>query len=146
MTGLGTRIKIGAVIMCMTLGNALSGLSASAQYDTYLQRQQDLITLSGIFGQLHHIRRTCEPRREANIWRQRMQTMVELEEPARQTHIDMFNAFNAGFRAMEARYRECTREAQATGKDLAYSGRVLIDRLTANLESDENLETSGDPL
>lgn len=104
------------------------------QYDQYLQRQQDLVSLANIFGQLHHIRRTCNPRREANIWRERMQNLIELEEPDNDTHLNMVNAFNEGFRASRSSHPQCTRDAQDAGKDLAFKGNEIVQRLSAPLQ------------
>ena len=154
--GPATRLKLNNILTIL-LGIALNMMpgigipfqgmphaAAAVQYETYAQRQRDLVALSGVFGQLHHIRRTCDPQREANIWRQRMQTMIELEEPGRQTHLDMVNAFNGGYQEIRSRFPECTREAQEKGKDLAYAGSMLVQRLTADLDVD--LTASGDPL
>lgn len=119
----------------LTLSAALAPAHAW-QYDQYLQRQQDLTTLSGIFGELHHIRRTCNPRREANIWRERMQNMVELEEPGSDTHLNMVNAFNEGFQSARSRYPDCSRATQDAGKAIAGRGETIVQRLAAPLQGD----------
>ncbi|MEL6790897.1 MAG: TIGR02301 family protein [Pseudomonadota bacterium] len=104
------------------------------QYEAYVQRQQDLIALAGIFGQLHYLRRTCNPKREANIWRERMQTLIELEQPDRDTHFQMVTRFNEGFDAMGQEFPTCTREAQRRSKDLAFEGNAIVQRLTDGIQ------------
>ncbi len=108
--------------------------SIALQYDQYVERQQNLVALAGVFGELHHIRRTCEPRLEANIWRRRMQTLVELEEPSNQVHVDMVNAFNKGFQTARTRFPQCSQSAQEIGKDRAFRGKEIVKRLTTPLQ------------
>ena len=49
-------------------------------YDDYQRRFADLLALSSVFGELHHIRRTCLPRYEADTWRERMKQLIDLEK------------------------------------------------------------------
>ena len=55
-----------------------AGPAIAQTAEDYRRRQADLNALSVVFGELHHIRRHCEPRREADLWRNRMKRMVEL--------------------------------------------------------------------
>lgn len=128
-------LLLGLIVGALTL-NEPAARSALVQYEAYVQRQQDLISLSGIFGQLHHLRRTCAPKRETNIWRERMQTLIELEEPDRDTHFQMVTRFNEGFDATAQQYPTCSREAQRRSKDLAFEGNAIVQRLTATFRSD----------
>jgi len=109
---------------------------AHTQYEDYVERKKNLIELAGIFGHLHHIRRTCEPRREANIWRERMQNMIELEEPDSDTHLKMVNSFNENFRNSRNRFPSCNRQARDSAKNFANEGYILIEKLTSPLEDD----------
>jgi len=124
-------------LIAMILGAVLTAIPAYAQYDDYLIRKQNLIELSGIFGELHHIRRMCEPGSEANAWRQRMQTMIELEAPDNDTHLKMVESFNLAFRRGKDAYLSCTKQAQRRAKDLAWRGAGLVDSLTLALEQED---------
>lgn len=117
----------------------LAGITPAAnalQYDEYLQRKSNLIALSGVFGALHHIRRTCNPRQESTIWRERMGTMIELEEPDSDTHLEMVNAFNDRFRETRTEFSTCTPQAQERGKDLSFEGAALVQALETPLLGD----------
>lgn len=105
-------------------------LPAAAQSS---QRAADLKSLSRIFGELHHIRRTCEPEREADAWRNRMRRLVELEEPPAELRASMVEAFNGGFREMEAQFPYCDRDARDRAAAAAQQGESITQRLVAPL-------------
>lgn len=96
-------------------------------------RGGDLQTLSRIFGELHHIRRTCEPEREADAWRNRMRRLVELEQPSAELRSRMVEAFNGGFRAAQERFPYCDRDARNAAAAAAASAEDVTQRLMAPL-------------
>lgn len=106
---------------------------AAAQKIDYEQRARDLERLSGAFGELHHIRRLCEPRREAEVWRNRMRRLVELEQPTATLRDRMVAAFNSGFRNAEARYPYCDGEARDHAAAVAVDADEAVQRLAAPL-------------
>ncbi len=110
-------------------------IAAPAAAQDPAQRADDLETLSHTFGGLHHIRRMCEPRDEAEIWRSRMRRLVELEQPQPAVRDRMVAAFNAAFRAAEARFPSCDREARDYAAALAAEGDAAVARLSAPLYS-----------
>lgn len=97
------------------------------------QRAGDLKSLSRIFGELHHIRRTCEPEREGDVWRNRMRRLVELEEPGAELRAAMVEAFNDGFRATEAQFPYCDRDARDHAAAAAQQGEEITQRLVGPL-------------
>lgn len=118
---------------------AFAGFSAAAAQDleTYRQRQADLETLAGLFGELHHLRRTCDPRFEANTWRERMKKLIELEEPQDAEQQALVQAFNTGYRDAQRRYPRCDRRARDYAASRAAQGEPVIARLTAPLHAKE---------
>ena len=118
--------------------------SAAQEPGDYRVRQQNLTKLSGIFGELHHIRRICEPRNEADIWRNRMKKLVELEEPSDTHHVRLVEAFNNGYKSAQRQYNFCNRDAEDYAASRASEGDVIVNQLTAPLyqslsESDASL-------
>lgn len=99
----------------------------------YNLRQQNLRQLSEVFGELHHIRRLCEPRREANVWRERMKRLVNLEDPEATQRNAMVEAFNTGYRNAQRQYIRCDRPAENRAAERAARGDSLISALTAPL-------------
>ncbi|MAW80633.1 MAG: TIGR02301 family protein [Parvularcula sp.] len=121
----------------------LGGISAATAQDleTYRQRQADLETLAGLFGELHHLRRTCDPRFEADTWRDRMKKLIELEEPQETEQQALVQAFNTGYRDAQRRYPRCDRRARDYAASRAAQGEPVIARLTAPLHAEEEEET-----
>ncbi|MBL4618786.1 MAG: hypothetical protein JKX88_01650, partial [Marinicaulis sp.] len=59
--------------LCL-IGSAVVGVPSFAfstayaqNFDDYQIRKTDLVLLSAIFGELHHIRRHCNPRQEGDV-------------------------------------------------------------------------------
>lgn len=122
-----------AVFAALVLA-ALPPAGAGAQdFEAYQQRQRDLASLAGLFGELHHIRRTCDPRYEADVWRDRMKQLLELEEPQEGEREALVGAFNQGYRTAQSRFPACTREARDYAAARAAAGETIVARLTAPL-------------
>jgi uncharacterized protein (TIGR02301 family) len=111
----------------------LAATPAVAQKVDYVQRGNDLVVLSRVFGELHHVRRMCEPRREAEVWRNRMRRLVELEQPQAALRDRMVEAFNKGFRDAAARFEFCDGEARDYAAASAAEADDILSRLMAPL-------------
>lgn len=107
---------------------AFAAAPAFAQGVDYRQRAEDLTGISRIFGELHHIRRSCE-RSEADAWRNRMQKLIDLEMPQAELREQMVIAFNDGFRNGERRYPYCDRDARNRAASVAAEGDRIATRL-----------------
>lgn len=112
---------------------ALASSALAADKIDYEQRGRDLELLAGAFGELHHIRRLCEPRREAEIWRDRMRRLVELEQPQPTLRDRMVQAFNSGFHNAESQYPYCDRDARDHAAAVAVSADEAVQRLAQPL-------------
>jgi len=118
-----------AVLVSASVLLASSAAPAAAQRVDYVQRANDLEALSRAFGELHLIRRMCEPRREAEIWRNRMRQLVELEQPQPALRDRMVAAFNAGFRDAERRFDYCDDDARDFAAASAAEADAVVNRL-----------------
>jgi uncharacterized protein (TIGR02301 family) len=107
-------------------------------------RQRGLVSLSQIFGELHHIRRTCDPDREADAWRNRMKRLIDLEEPSFEVREQMVAAFNDGYVSAQARFPYCDGDAEGYAASRAYAGEALVSNLTAPLYAAERGEDADD--
>jgi uncharacterized protein (TIGR02301 family) len=122
--------KEGSMLKRLVLIIALvAATPAAAQRIDYVQRAQDLETLSEAFGVLHHVRRLCEPRRESEVWRNRMRNLVELEQPQPGLRDRMVEAFNSGFREAEQRFEYCDEDARDYAAAVAANADAVINRL-----------------
>ena len=102
----------------------------------YGRRQGDLKALSAVFGELHHLRRMCEPSRETDLWRERMKQMVSLEQPTAGLRREMVAAFNGGYTAAQQRFDRCSRAARDYAAMRARDGRALSATLSGGLVED----------
>lgn len=87
--------------------------------------------LSRVMGELHAIRFVCEGP-GAQVWRERMAELLELEAPVRGPYRERLIAeFNGGFADRQrARPRlSCGAETQRIERRLAEEGEQLADRL-----------------
>ncbi|MEM9014766.1 MAG: TIGR02301 family protein [Pseudomonadota bacterium] len=117
----------------IVLATALFAAAVPAAAEDYQVRVNDLVTISSVFGELHHIRRTCAPQREGQIWRDRMRKLIDLEVPQSAVRERMVAAFNTGYRGAQDRYRYCDREARDYAAARAAAGDTVINRLMAPL-------------
>lgn len=124
------------------LAAVIFAMPASADLADYQRRINDLVALSNIFGELHHIRRTCEPRLEADAWRDRMKKLIDLEEPQNDARERMVKAFNAGYASAQKRFPYCDGAARDYAATRAAEGDVIVERLTAPLY--EEMRESGE--
>ena len=124
-----------AFLATLTLAGA--ALAQSHTANEYQQRQDDLVELASVFGELHHIRRICEPRLESDIWRDRMKQLVDLEQPGFDAREEMVKRFNDGYRNAGDHFPSCTRRARDHAAARAVFARRLVGRLSAPLRIEE---------
>ncbi len=125
---------------------AAGGAAAQSQSaEDYRQRQQDLVELASVFGELHHIRRMCEPRFEGDVWRDRMKKLVDLEQPQFEAREEMVKRFNAGYRNAGNHFGRCDRRARDHAAARALYAQRLVRRLAEPLEAiaESEAETGG---
>ncbi len=121
------------LIAILILATPVSTQEVAAQESEWRDRQTALSGLAQIYGELHHIRRMCEPRDEADVWRDSMKKLIELEEPSFDVREAMVKAFNAGYSAAQNRYSYCDRQAEDFAAARAAQGDAYIRSLTAPL-------------
>lgn len=132
-----------AILAAILAASALPAPALAQTAADFRQRQNDLVELASVFGELHHIRRLCEPRREGDVWRERMKRLVELEQPAFEAREEMVKRFNAGYQNAGGHFRHCDRRARDHAAGRASFAQTLVDRLSAPLEEEEAANISG---
>jgi uncharacterized protein (TIGR02301 family) len=123
-------------IRVLALCSLLLATPAVAQED-FEARGSNLIGLSRIFGELHHIRRMCDPDREGDVWRNRMKRLIDLEQPSFDLRELMVGAFNDGYTAAQDRFSYCDNDSEDYAAARASVGEALVSSLTAPLYSAE---------
>lgn len=133
------RTAIAALFAIVSTASVFCANVGAQDLDRYLERQRDLAALSGLFGEMHHLRRTCEPRLEADVWRERMKKLIALEEPQTNEREELVAKFNEGFRNVQRRFPSCDRRARDYAAAQAAQGDEIVRRLRTQL-----LETKDD--
>lgn len=112
---------------------AFAALSPAAAQDDEDARRGPLTNLSAIFGELHHIRRDCDPEREGDFWRNQMKRLIDLEQPSFEARDAMVSAFNQGYITAQARFPYCDNDAEDYAAARAAIGEALVANLAAPL-------------
>lgn len=137
------RVSLKMAILSAALIAAAPLVVGPAGAEGPRDRSASLVSLSEIFGELHHIRRTCEPRREGDIWRNRMKRLIDLEAPDSGLRGRMVVAFNKGYQNAQRRFPRCDRDAENYAASRAASGETIVAELTAPLQAERGPDDPG---
>jgi uncharacterized protein (TIGR02301 family) len=127
-----------ALILAAVAAFAAPALAQSAA------RDGALVSLSRIFGEMHHLRRMCEPEAEADAWRNRMKRLIDLEQPSFELRESMVGAFNDGYLSAQTRHPVCDGEARDYAAARAAAGEALVSNLTAEIYAEQRQSDESD--
>jgi uncharacterized protein (TIGR02301 family) len=102
---------------------------ASAQERTPADRQA-MSDLAYVLGESHALRQACLGQTD-QLWRERMQSVLEVEAPDQAFNLRLRNTFNAGFAAAQAEFPKCDDRSKAQAEKIARRGKALSERLSA---------------
>lgn len=100
--------------------------------EVFEERQDDLIFLAGKLGGLHRLSQLCEGE-GAGVFRIRMQELLELEKPPRDTRAAMIAQFNHNYRQMAELHLFCGNEAIEDMAGEATVALSITDRISGPL-------------
>lgn len=89
---------------------------------------EQMMRLSEILGSLHYLRELCGAN-EGQLWRRKMQELIETEEPTPERRAEMTSRFNRGFRAFRETYRDCTDAALEANNRYIFEGTKLSSEI-----------------
>jgi uncharacterized protein (TIGR02301 family) len=89
-----------------------------------------LLRLAEILGAVHYLRELCGAN-EGQIWRNRMEQLIESEGAAPQRRARLSTRFNNGYRSYSRTYQTCTPSAQTAISRFLVEGAKLSDELAA---------------
>jgi uncharacterized protein (TIGR02301 family) len=87
-----------------------------------------LLRLAEILGAVHYLRELCGAN-EGQLWRNRMQELIESEGTAAQRRARLTTRFNNGYRSYSRTYQTCTPSAQTAVARFLAEGATLSDEL-----------------
>ncbi len=82
-----------------------------------------LVRLAEILGSLHYLRNLCGE--EGQDWRNRMEQLLEAENPNDARRARLVASFNRGYRSFETSYGACTESAIAAINRYVREGEAL---------------------
>lgn len=94
--------------------------------------QDQLLELSRILGQLHHLRGECVSG-ERQLWRDNMMELVRLENPPTSRKDDMVEDFNSAYARARTRYPACNKTAGRAAVERAAEGEFLSRAIARNV-------------
>ncbi|MEM8936811.1 MAG: TIGR02301 family protein [Pseudomonadota bacterium] len=124
-------VKLFSVLLALLV----AAPAAAQTFEDYERRKKNLSALSAVFGELHHIRRQCDPRFESDTWRDGMKKLIELEQPDAKTEEAMILAFNNGYAKTQRRFPSCNRNARDFAAVRAADAQTLVGRLAEPLQA-----------
>lgn len=107
------------------------GTSSLAQSEKIPVYESRLLRLSEIIGSVHFLTLLCKPE-EGIIWHDKMQEMLEAEEPSELRRARLIERFNSGFSSFQATYRQCTPSAQTALNRYLNEAQGIVQKLTTD--------------
>ena len=125
------RLKLAAVVSIVCLAVAGSALAQTAE-ETVPEPErkgdaaymQPLGRLAMILGSMHFLRKICDDP-QADIWRDKMQELIEAQTPSETEKQQLTASFNNGYRTFAATYRSCTGAARIAVNRYQKEGAAL---------------------
>lgn len=103
------------------------GLFTQAHAQQMSQYDSKMLRLAEILGSLHYIQNLCS--RPNSQWRDRMNELIDAENPNATRRARLYAAFNDAFRAFATNYHTCTKAAVELNQQYIKEGSVLSNEL-----------------
>ncbi len=130
MAGLpAALLLLGAALGAIAALPAAGARAAGSDGKPYDER---LLRLSEILGAVHYLRELCGAG-DGQIWRDRMQDLVNAEGASTLRRVRLTRSFNQGYRAYSRTYVACTPSAQTAITRFLAEGAQLSDTLVKSV-------------
>ncbi len=123
-----TIVRFAALALAAAMG--ASPLAAQGPATDGKPYDVKLLRLAEILGAVHYLRELCGAN-EGQIWRNRMQELIESDGAAAQRRARLSTRFNNGYRSYSRTYQTCTPSAQTAISRFLAEGAKLSDELAA---------------
>ena len=125
--------SFGKRAICVTIlaGTLLAFLSVSTPKTYALDNKPydaRLLRLAEILGSLHYLRALCGAR-EGQLWRNKMQEIVQAEGTSALRRAKLVKRFNKGYRSYRQNHRTCTDAARLAVEGFMTEGAEIAERL-----------------
>ena len=121
------RLLCGALLLSVAAASAAVGQIAVATPDTRPYDER-LMRLSEILGAVHYLRELCGAN-DGQIWRDRMQELMDTEGSSALRRARLTRSFNNGYRSYSRTYSACSSSAQTAINRFLTEGAEISDNL-----------------
>ncbi|MEP5779705.1 MAG: TIGR02301 family protein [Hyphomicrobiales bacterium] len=108
-----------------------AGMDVFAKTEKTPVYESRLLRLSEIIGSIHFLSLLCKPD-DGLVWHNKMNEMLEAEEPSELRRARLVARFNSGFSSFQATYRKCTPSAQKALDRYIAEAQVIVQNLTSD--------------
>ena len=120
-----------ALLAVLATAGDWSPVSAQRQAPAY---DADLLRFAEILGAIHYLRDLCGAG-EGQLWRDKMNELIEAENPDQQQRRRLVAHFNHGYRSFSEIHRSCTPAASRVANRYQEEGARLAEKLLENPDS-----------
>lgn len=117
-------VVLALVLLLSPVPSLAAGSVGRQPYD------EKLLRLSELLGSLHYLRELCGAR-EGSLWRDRMNALINAEDPTPERRRAFIDRFNSGYSVLAEVYHGCTPSAVAIVERYSDEGARLIRELKA---------------
>ncbi|WP_350333892.1 TIGR02301 family protein [Coralliovum pocilloporae] len=102
----------------------MTGEASAQSLDQAAPYDQKLSNLAVVLGRLHFLSTLCKPD-DNQLWRQRMSSLLQAEQPNELRKKRLTASFNQGYRGYSEAYQSCTNNAEQSYQRELLTGQEL---------------------
>ncbi len=115
-------------VIAVILVSAITAIAPAIAAPETKPYDERLMRLAELLGAVHYLRELCSAN-DGQLWRERMQELLEAEGTSALRRAKLSRVFNQGYRSYSRTYLSCTPSAQTTITRFLTEGAQLSDGL-----------------
>lgn len=116
---------IAASLVAVSLVTGQATAEETRPYDGQLLRLAELL------GAVHYLRELCGAK-EGQLWREKMEALVDAEGTSALRRAKLVQSFNKGYRSYRRTYQTCTKSAETAVTRFLAEGAEIADAVSAS--------------
>lgn len=110
---------------------ALALLTGSAHAEDQKPYDTQIVRLAELLGAVHYLRELCGAN-DGQLWRDKMEALVEAEGTSALRRARLVQSFNKGYRSYRRTYQTCTKSAETAVARFLAEGAEIADAVSAS--------------
>lgn len=116
---------VAAMLLSLGFGPPARAAEEGKPYDAQLLRLAELL------GAVHYLRELCGAN-EGQLWREKMDALVEAEGTTAIRQARLVQSFNKGYRSYRRTYQTCTKSAETAVARFLAEGAEIAEQVSAS--------------